>query len=70
MIRDFSKVKEIENYRKQVGRLVSVIRSSGFTNWCILTLGFYLPTESRDRNSVFRYWLELSENSSGSFELS
>ena len=31
---------------KWVGRLVSVIRPSGFANWHILKLGSYTPTEA------------------------
>lgn len=47
MIRGSSKVREIEDYRKQVGTFISVIRSSGVANRCVLTLCFYLSIETR-----------------------
>lgn len=49
--RDFSKSEKRD-----------VIRPSGFAKWHLLKLGYYPPTET-GRSSIFRHWLEKTQNS-------
>lgn len=48
------KVKEVITYKKQVGKLVHMTRTSGFANWHLPKMASYSPTEAERQRPYFQ----------------